>query len=98
MTDYSTCQHLSSTDVPTASALNNCFAHFEAIGRHRTKTAEAEVNGRVDPSPTPVTLSEHVVKRALKRVNTKKAAGLNGINGWVIKLQYVLTNWRQCSK
>lgn len=35
---------------------------------------------------TPVSLSEHGVRRAFKRVNTKKAAGPDGVSECVLKL------------
>ena len=77
---------MSSADACLASELKNFYAHFEAISSQQAKTVEAEVNGWVGAPFTPITLSEHDVRRAFKGVNTKKAAGPDGISGRVLKL------------
>lgn len=66
---------MSSADASLARELNNFYACFEAIGSQKAKTAEAEVNRCVGAHFTPINFSEHDVRGALKRVNTKNTAG-----------------------
>ncbi len=49
-------------------------------------SAGSQDNGWVGVPSTPITLSEHDIRRAFKHVNTKKAAGPDGISGRVLKL------------
>lgn len=77
---------LSSADASLASKLNKLCARLGVIGSQQAKTAEAEVNGWVSAPSTPIILSDQNVRRAFKRVNTKKAAGPDSISGQVLKL------------
>ncbi|KAI5608749.1 gastrula zinc finger protein XlCGF28.1-like, partial [Silurus asotus] len=87
ITDYKTpSSRMVNADASLADELNTFYARFEAAANHAngasgTTSAHAERAGEVNT----FTMSEHDVRRAFKRVNTRKAAGPDGITGRVLK-------------
>lgn len=73
-------------NVSLATELNNFYASSEAISRQQAKTAEPEVKGQVGAPFTPITFSEHGVRRIFKHVKLNKAEGAGGISGQLLKL------------
>ncbi|KAI5628979.1 hypothetical protein C0J50_2468 [Silurus asotus] len=87
ITDYKTpSSRLVNTDASLVDELNTFYARFEAAANHAsgasgTTSVHAERAGELNT----FTISEHDVRRAFKRVNTRKAAGPDGITGRVLK-------------
>ncbi|KAI5106658.1 gastrula zinc finger protein XlCGF28.1-like [Silurus meridionalis] len=87
ITDYRTpSSRMVNMDASLADELNTFYARFEAAANHASgasgKTSvHAERAGEVNM----FTISEHDVRKAFKRVNTRKAAGPDGITGRVLK-------------
>ncbi|KAI5100952.1 hypothetical protein C0J45_9938 [Silurus meridionalis] len=87
ITDYKTpSSKMVNADAFLADELNTFYARFEAAANHAsgasgTTSMHAERAGEVNT----FTISEHDVRRAFKRVNTRKAAGPDGITGRVLK-------------
>ncbi|KAI5629002.1 gastrula zinc finger protein XlCGF28.1-like [Silurus asotus] len=87
ITDYKTpSSRMVNADASLADELNTFYARFEAAANHAsgasgTTSVHAERAGEVNT----FTISEHDVRRAFKRVNTRKAAGPDGITGRVLK-------------
>ncbi|KAI5618092.1 gastrula zinc finger protein XlCGF28.1-like [Silurus asotus] len=87
ITDYKTpSSRMVNADASLADELNTFYARFKAAANHAsgasgTTSVHAERAGEVNT----FTISEHDVRRAFKRVNTRKAAGPDGITGRVLK-------------
>ncbi|KAF7700476.1 hypothetical protein C0J45_2342, partial [Silurus meridionalis] len=87
ITDYRTpSSRMVVADASLADKLNTFCAGFEAAANHAsgasgTNSVHADRAGEVNT----FTISEHDVRRAFKRVNTRKAAGPDGITGRVLK-------------
>ncbi|KAF7702949.1 hypothetical protein HF521_021956 [Silurus meridionalis] len=87
ITDYRTpSSRMVNADASLADELNTFYARFEAAANHAsgasgTTSMHAERAGEVNT----FTISEHDVRRAFKRVNTRKASGPDGITGRVLK-------------
>ena len=75
-----------SADPGLTDELNTFFARFEVNGANARLPAGAASD---TPAPStelqPLSLSEHNVRRALRAVNCRKAAGPDGIPGRVFK-------------
>lgn len=70
-----------STDASCAEELNRFYARFEA-NRPATITHQTCTSS---PNTSTLTLQEHEVRRVLKAVNPRKAAGPDGVPGKVLK-------------
>ncbi|KAI5616883.1 gastrula zinc finger protein XlCGF28.1-like [Silurus asotus] len=87
ITDYKTpSSRMVNADASLADELNTFYARFKAAANHAssasgTTSKHAERAREVNR----FTISEHDVRRAFKRVNTRKAAGPDGITGRVLK-------------
>ncbi|XP_060729152.1 uncharacterized protein LOC132847667 [Tachysurus vachellii] len=84
ITDYRTpASRMGNADASLAGELNTFYACFEALANHAsgTNSMHAERAGEVNM----FTISEHDVRRAFRRVNTRKATGPDGITGRVLK-------------
>lgn len=92
ITDYRGRTHTSAdADSSLVEDLNTFFARFE-VSSASPNTDASTVSGAgatVAGDPTgedcPLSVSEHDVRRALRRVNSRKAAGPDGIPGRVLK-------------
>ncbi|XP_056290461.1 uncharacterized protein LOC130206479 [Pseudoliparis swirei] len=79
-----------SADASLADDLNSFYARFEASNNSASSPANnntvsvAEVSSTAGDEHT-LSVTEHSVRRALLRVNTRKAAGPDGISGRVLK-------------
>jgi len=72
-----------SADTSLADDLNSFFVRFEASNNTASGTV-AEVSS-IHWDEHALSLTKHDVRRALMRVNTRKAAGPDGISGRVLK-------------
>lgn len=63
-----------------AEELNHFFAHFEVVSLE-----EATLHPLVNSSHT-LTVQEHELRCRLRAVNPRKAAGPDGIHGWVLRV------------
>ncbi len=81
------------SSAPLAEELNHFFARFDTPQQQKNTSPQPTL----DPGTPPLTVYEHEVRRVLRTVNTRKAAGPDGIPGMVLKgcadqLSGVLTN------
>lgn len=84
MTDYTGRVNTAAVaDSSLVEELNTFFARFEAAGANASLEASAGVHTGAEDRP--LSLSEHDVRRALRRVNSRKAAGPDGIPGRLLK-------------
>ncbi|KAK3541242.1 hypothetical protein QTP86_016911 [Hemibagrus guttatus] len=82
-------------DVSLADDLNIFYARFEAAANDAKANANAIANAKANASgcrqeenantENAFIISEHDVRRAFRRVNTRKAAGPDGISGRVLR-------------
>jgi len=72
-----------STDASLADDLNSFFAWFEV--RNNTASGTVAEVSSIARDEHILSVTEHDVRRALMRVNTRKAAGPDGISGRVLK-------------
>ncbi|GAA6085469.1 uncharacterized protein LOC122764210 isoform X1 [Tachysurus ichikawai] len=80
ITNYKNNNHSTITaDASLAEKLNHFFARFE-VKQSTTNSAHSSTSGTYH-----LTLQEHEVRSVLKTVNTRKAAGPDGITGKVLK-------------
>ncbi len=79
----------SSTEVRVdpllADELNTFYGRFECNGGSATLPISASESSRQSSDNHVITVSEEEVRRALKRVNIRKAAGPDGITGRVLR-------------
>ncbi len=79
----------SSTEVRVdpllAEELNTFYGHFECNGGSVTLPISTSGSSRKSSDDHVITLSEDEVRRELKRVNVRKAAGPDGITGRVLR-------------
>ncbi len=73
-------------DPLLAEELNVFYGRFECNGGSATLPISASGSGRQSSVDHALTVSEDVVRRELKRVNVRKAAGPDGITGRVLRL------------
>jgi len=83
ITDYRGRNHTVSADASLADDLNSFYARFEASNNTASGTV-AEVSSIARDEHT-LSVTEHDVRRALMRVNTRKPAGPDAISGRVLK-------------
>ncbi len=72
-------------DLLLAEELNTFNGHFERNGGSATLPISASGSSRQSRDDHVITLSEDEVRRELKRVNVRKAAGPDGITGRVLR-------------
>ncbi len=72
-------------DPSLADELNTFYDHFECNGSSATLPSSTSGSSRQRSDNHVITVSEDEVRRALKRVNIWKAAGPDGITGWVLR-------------
>jgi len=68
-----------SADASLADDLNSCYAQFEA--RNNTSSGTVPEVSSIARDEHTLSVTEHNMRRALMRVNTRKAAGPDGISG-----------------
>ncbi|KAL0165648.1 hypothetical protein M9458_037492 [Cirrhinus mrigala] len=90
ITDYKApTSGMMNADVTLADELNTFYARFEAAAKDAKDANASGANGcrHEDTASTGNTfiISEHDVRRAFKRVNTRKAAGPDGISGRILR-------------
>ncbi len=73
------------TDPLLADELNNFYGRFERNGSSVTLPSSASGSSRQRSDNHVITVTEDKVRRALKRVNVRKAAGPDGITGHVLR-------------
>ncbi len=73
------------TDPLLADELNTFYGRFECNGGSATLPISASGSSRQRSENHVITVSEDEVRRALKRVNVRKAAGPDGITGRVLR-------------
>ncbi len=71
-------------DPLLADEFNTFYGRFECIGGSATLPISASGSSRQSSDNHVITVSENEVRRALKRVNVRKAAGPDGITGRVL--------------
>ncbi len=72
-------------DLLLAEELNTFYGHFECNGGSATLPFSASGSSRQRSEDHVITVSEDEVRRELKRVNFRKAAGPDGITGRVLR-------------
>ncbi len=72
-------------DPLLAEDLNTFYGRFECNGNSATLLISASGSSRQSSDYHVITVSEDEVQRELKRVNVRKAAGLDRINGRVLR-------------
>ncbi len=72
-------------DPLLADELNTFYGRFECNGSSATLPISASGSSRQSSDNHVITVSEDEVRRALKRVNVRKAAGPDGITGRVLR-------------
>ncbi len=72
-------------DPLLAEELNTFYGRFECNGGGATLPSSASGSSRQSSDDYAITLSEDDVRRELKRVNVRKAAGPDGITGHVLR-------------
>ncbi len=72
-------------DPLLSDELNTFYGRFECNGGSATLPSSASGNSRQRSDNHVITVSEDEVRRALKRVNIRKAAGPDGITGRVLR-------------
>ncbi len=72
-------------DQLLADELNTFYDHFECNGGSATLPISASGSSRQSSDNHVITVSEDKVRRALKRVNVRKAARPDGITGRVLR-------------
>ncbi len=72
-------------DLLLADKLNTFYGRFECNGGSATLPSSASGSSRQSSDNHVITVSEDEVRRALKRVNVRKAAGPDGITGRVLR-------------
>ncbi len=72
-------------DPSLADELNTFYGHFECNGGSAALPSSASGSSRQRSDNHVITVSEDEVRRALKRVNIRKAAGPDGITGRVLR-------------
>ncbi len=72
-------------DPLLADELNTFYGHFECNGGSATLPISASGSSRQSSDNHVITVSEDEVRRALKRVNVRKATGPDGIAGRVLR-------------
>ncbi len=72
-------------DLSLAEELNTFFGCFERNGSSAALPSSASGSSRQSSDNHVITVSEDEVRRALKRVNIRKATGLDGITGRVLR-------------
>ncbi|KAK3575513.1 hypothetical protein QTP86_028227 [Hemibagrus guttatus] len=90
ITDYKApIASMSNANASLANELNTFYARFKAAANDAKANAKANGNGcrREENAKTGNTFinSKHDVRRAFRRVNTRKAAGPDGISGRVLR-------------
>ncbi|KAL0150804.1 hypothetical protein M9458_053886 [Cirrhinus mrigala] len=90
ITDYKApTSGMMNADVTLADELNTFYARFEAAAKDAKDANASGANGcrHEDTASTgnAFIISEHDVRRAFKRVNTRKAAGPDGISGRILR-------------
>ncbi len=72
-------------DPLLAEELNTFYGRFECNGGSATLPISASASSRQISNDHVITMSEDEVRRELKRVNVRKAAGPDGITGRVLR-------------
>ncbi len=72
-------------DLLLAEELNTFYGRFECNGGGATLPSSASESSRQSSNDYAITFSEEDVRRELKRVNVRKAAGPDGITGRVLR-------------
>ncbi len=72
-------------DTLLAEELNTFYGHFECNGGSTTLPIRTSGSSRQSRDYHVITMSEDEVRRELKRVNVRKAAGPDGITGHVLR-------------
>ncbi len=72
-------------DPLLAEELNTFYGRFECNGGGATLTSSTSESSRQSSNDYAITFSEDDVRRELKRVNVRKAAGPDGITGCVLR-------------
>ncbi len=72
-------------DPLLAEELNTFYGHFECNCDSTTLPISASGSNRQSSDDHVITMLEDKVRRELKRVNVRKAAGPDGINGHVLR-------------
>ncbi len=72
-------------DPLLAEELNTFYGRFECNGSGATLPSSASGSSRQSSDDNVITLSEDDVRRELRRVNVRKAAGPDGITGRVLR-------------
>ncbi len=72
-------------DLLLADELNTFYGRFECNGGSAALPSSASGSSRQRSENHVITVTEDEVHRALKRVNVRKAAGPDGIIGWVLR-------------
>ncbi len=72
-------------DPLLADELNTFYGHFECNGGSANQSISASGSSRQSSDDHLITVSEDEVRRELKRVNVRKAAGPDGITGCVLR-------------
>ncbi len=72
-------------DPLLAEELNTFYGHFECNGGGATLPSSASESSRQSSDDYAITFSEDDVRRELRRVNVRKAAGPDGITGRVLR-------------
>lgn len=80
---------MTNADATLADELNNFYARFEAAAKDASDVNASGANGCRQENTASTggafVITEHDVRRAFRKVNTKKAAGPDGISGRILR-------------